>query len=348
MTQTQKLTAWLIAVVVIVLFYLLKPIIAPFLIAAFLAYLGDPFVKQLMQFKIPRTLAAILVFVVIMAAILLLVLFLVPLLSRQVTLFFTRLPSILAWFQQIALPWVSQHFNINLSLDPQSLKTIAAQHLQQAGGMAATVWTTLSHSGLALLGWLAKLLLIPIVTFYLLRDWDEVVQGIRQLIPRRIEPQTILLVRECDGVLSAFLRGQLSVMLALAIIYSIGLAIVGLDIALLLGVVAGALAIVPYLGIIVGVVVACITALVQFHDWLHPLYVCIVFAVGHLAESMVLTPWLIGGRIGLHPVAVIFAILAGGHLFGFTGVLLALPVAAIVMVLVRHMKRHYVQSTFYS
>lgn len=322
-------------------------VLTPFIVAAFLAYLADPLVTRLVRLKVPRTLAATLVFVVTMTAVIVLLLFLIPLLINQLVVFFNRIPELLAWIQLSALPWLNQHLNLSLALDLPTLKTAVAQHWQQVGNVALQMWTILSQSGLAFLEFFAKLLLIPVVTFYLLRDWDNVILLAKQLLPQRIAPRVISLICECEEVVGAFFRGQLLVMLGLAIIYSLGLTLVGLDIALLVGVIAGVLAIVPYLGIIVGVTIAGIAALMQFHDGIHLMYIGIVFLVGHLVENMVLTPWLVGDRIGLHPVAVIFAILLGGHFFGFVGILLALPVAAIVMVLLRHLKQYYVHTEFY-
>lgn len=349
MTKAQQRIWFSISLlVVLVLLYFLRSILAPFLIAAFLAYLGDPLVNLLRRLHLSRTWAATIVFLVIMLILLGLLLFLIPLLWRQVTVLINRLPEVFAWIQQFVLPWINQEFNLNLSFDLNDLKRILAEHWKQAGSVAAEVWKVFSHSGVVIAAWLAKLLIIPVVTFYLLRDWELVLQGIQDLIPRRAEKKVTELARECNEVLGAFLRGQLLVMLALAIIYSLGLAISGLDLALLLGFIAGLLAIVPYLGVIIGVSTASIAALMQFHDWIHVLYVVIVFIVGHILEHTVLTPWFVGDRIGLHPVAVIFAILAGGDLFGVTGVLLALPVAAVLMVLVRHLRNHYFKSVLYS
>lgn len=350
MTRSQRVTVGLAVVVLLLLFYLLKPVLTPFLIAALLAYLGDPLVVHLVRLKIPRTLAATLVFIVIMLVVLALLLLLVPLLGKQVGVFIAKVPQLLQWAQAVGLPWLNQYLgdsSINIP-DLQTVKTTIISHWQQASNVAAIAWRTLSQSSLALIGWVAKLLLIPVVTFYLLRDWDQVIKGARQLLPRQFEPTLVNLARECNEVLSAFFRGQLLVMLALAIIYTIGLKIVGLDLALLIGCIAGVLTIVPYLGITIGILMASIAALVQFQDGLHLLYVAIVFVVGHVAESTVLTPWLVGDRIGLHPVAVIFAVLVGGHLFGFVGVLLALPVAAVLMVLLRHMRQRYINSHLYN
>jgi predicted PurR-regulated permease PerM len=170
---------------------------------------------------------------------------------------------------------------------------------------------------------------------------------LRELLPRPLEPTISAFARESDEVLAAFLRGQLSVMIALGAVYTAGLMLVGLDLAVLIGLLAGLVSFVPYLGIIVGGGAALIAAAVQFQDWFHPAMVLLVFVVGQALEGFVLTPWLVGDRVGLHPVAVIFAILAGGQLFGFLGVLLALPVAAVLMVALRHAHGRYLASALY-
>jgi predicted PurR-regulated permease PerM len=189
--------------------------------------------------------------------------------------------------------------------------------------------------------------LVPVVGFYLLRDWDLLVERVSTLVPRGAAPTVARLARESDQVLGAFLRGQLSVMIALGAIYGIGLWLVGIDVGPLIGMIAGLISFVPFLGAIVGVVMALIAALVQYHDWLHVILVAVVFAVGQTLEGYVLVPKLVGDRIGLHPVAVIFAVLAGGELFGFIGVLVALPVAAVAMVLLRYAHERYRQSAMY-
>jgi predicted PurR-regulated permease PerM len=180
-----------------------------------------------------------------------------------------------------------------------------------------------------------------------MRDWDEVIEKVHEMIPRTMEETAVSLVRDCDEVLSQFLRGQLLIMLILGCIYAVGLSIVGLNLALLIGLLAGLASIVPYLGFAVGIVAATLAAMFQFHEVLPLVYVVIVFVIGQGIEGMVLTPLLVGDRIGLHPVAVIFAVLAGGHLFGFFGILLALPVAAVVMVFVRHLRSSYLDSHYY-
>jgi predicted PurR-regulated permease PerM len=332
--------------------YLLSPILTPFLVAGLLAYLGDPLVNRIERLKVPRTVGVIIVFLMIFTLILVGCLLLFPMLGRQIALVINRLPAFLNWIQQTGLPWVYATFgieqlNIQELINIDSVKTAIAEHWREAGSMAVFTWKAVSHSGHVVLIWLMNLILVPVVTFYLLRDWDRVLGESSDLLPRSIEPTVTKLFSECNEIVGAFFRGQLMVMLVVGLFYSLGLWFVGLDLALLIGIVAGLLSIIPYLGFILGMLLACIATLYQFHDATHLFYVLGVFTVGHVIEAMWLTPMLVGDRIGLHPVAVIFAILAGGQLFGFIGVLLALPVAAVIMVLLRHAGKHYKGSGLY-
>jgi predicted PurR-regulated permease PerM len=330
--------------------YLLKPILMPFLVGAFLAYLGDPLVERLHHFALPRSMAALIVFILIFFGVALFFVLLIPLLQAQLTLLAQKIPAILSFIQVSVVPWLNQqagHFNLQPMLDANQIKTLISQHWLQAGLVLADVWEAVSRSSGALVTWIVNLLLIPVVTFYLLRDWPKLLKNLEELLPRKRVKTTVALLQECNVVLSAFFRGQLLVMLALAIIYALGLSLVGLQVALLIGLIAGLLSIVPYLGFSVGLIAALLAALGQFHEGKQLLSVVLVFIIGNLAEGMLLTPWLVGDKIGLHPVAVIFAVLAGGHLFGFFGVLLALPVAAVLMVFVEHIKRRYQSSSLY-
>ncbi|MCL5669405.1 MAG: AI-2E family transporter [Gammaproteobacteria bacterium] len=330
------------------LVYLLAPVLTPFLAAALFAYLGNPLVGRLEARKLPRGVSASLVFGLFLFIVLLTLLILIPLLERQITTFIGKLPGYFTWMQETALPWLRERLGLEETvLDINTLQEILRQHWQKAGGIASSVLGSVSNSGFTFLSWLANLVLIPLVTFYLLRDWNVLLTRIHELLPRQIEPTAVTLARESDEVLGAFLRGQLSVMLALSVIYTTGLWLMGLDLALLIGLTAGLLSFVPYLGFAIGIVAAGIAALVQFQDLLHLLPVLAVFGAGQIIESFWLTPHLIGKRIGLHPVAVIFAVMAGGQLFGFLGVLLALPAAAVIMVLLRHLRERYLSSALY-
>lgn len=354
--MTANLRLQLLAIVLLVgwLIYLLGPVLTPFVAAALLAYLADPLADQLERKGLRRQNAVIIVVITLGLLLAAILLFLLPMLERQIGKLISSLPRYIAWVRESALPWLVT----KLGLDPELLRPgqladqiaeVVKENWRTAGGVAATVVAGVSKSGLALLGFLANLLLIPVLFFYFLRDWDRLVARIDALLPRHIQPLIERLSRDSDQVLGAFMRGQLSVMAALAAVYSIGLWLVGLDLALLIGLSAGLISFVPYLGTILGVTGALIAAFVQFgpNDWFHPGMVLVVFGIGQMLEGMVLTPWLVGDRIGLHPVAVIFAIMAGGQLFGFLGVLLALPVAAVLMVVVRWLHERYLASDLY-
>jgi len=341
---------WLGAVLLFCAFvYLLHPILSPFLIALLLAYMGDPLVDRLEKFKLSRTLSVVLVFAFFTLIVMTALLVLVPMLAKQLVRLYQLAPQMLDWLQQTALPWVQSHVGLSDSFWKfDKIKEAISQHMGQAGDIVGIVLSQATTSTLALIGWLTNLVLIPVVGFYLLRDWDVMMAKIRSLLPRHRESQVVGLAGECHEVLGAFIRGQLLVMVALGFIYAAGLMLTGLELGLLIGMVAGLAAIVPYMGFIIGIGSAIVAGLFQFGlDPLHMALIVAVFMIGQMLEGMVLTPLLVGDRIGLHPVAVIFAILAGGELFGFTGILLALPVAAVIMVLVRHVHDLYKESDIY-
>lgn len=335
------------------LIYLLAPIITPFAISAVLAYFGDPLVDRLekatvWRWQMSRSVSVGIVFMLMLSLLVVVLLIMIPLLVEQTRLLISRSPEWIEWFSTRALPWVAAKAGIEMTdFDPARFAEMMKQHWKEVSSAAFKVIDVISKGGLAVAAVLTNLILIPVVTFYLLRDWDLLVKGIHDLLPRNIEGEVSRMAIEVDDVLGAFFRGQLMVMLALGLIYSIGLSLVGIDLAILIGLGAGLLSIVPYLGFIVGVLIASGVAIFQFQDWIHLLMVLLVFGVGQAAEGMYLTPKLVGDRIGLHPVTVIFAVLAGGQLFGFLGVLIALPVAAALNVIVRHMRQKYRQSGLY-
>ena len=331
------------------LLYLLAPVLTPFLMSALLAYLGDPLVDRLERMGMSRTLGVLTVFGIMFVTGILALVVLLPMLSHQAVAFLNNIPEALDWLHKQVAPRVAALVGSEVvSIDIEGLRTAIVDHWRQVGSVAGRVMSSLGRSGQVVLGWLTYLLLIPVVTFYLLRDWDHLVAAVRDLLPQRAAPTIGRLATEIDAVLAQFLRGQLTVMLALAAIYVSGLWIVGLDLAFVIGITAGLLSFVPYLGVIVGVAAAVVAAFLQFHDIAHLIGVAAVFTVGQVLEGMVLSPLLVGDRIGLHPVAVIFAVMAGGQLFGFFGVLVALPVAAVVVVLLRHSRDEYFKSELYA
>ena len=330
------------------LLYLLAPVLTPFLLSALLAYLGDPLVDRLERLGASRTLGVLAVFGFMLIAGVLALLILLPMLSHQAVAFLNNIPAALDSLQKQLAPRLATLIGRDVvSVDIEALRTAILEHWRQVGSVAGQVMSYFSRSGQVLLGWVTYLLLIPVVTFYLLRDWDALVAALHDLLPQRAAPTVVKLATEIDAVLAEFLRGQLTVMLALAVIYTCGLWFVGLDLAFVIGMLAGLLSFVPYMGVIVGVVAAGVAAFLQFHDVAHLLGVAVVFGVGQGLEGMVLSPLLVGDRIGLHPVAVIFAVMAGGQLFGFFGVLVALPAAAVVVVLLRHSRDEYLKSALY-
>lgn len=342
---------WLMALGLLVLgwlLYLLAPILMPFAAGALLAYLGNPLVSRLMALGLKRTWAVSLSFFSLLLSVTVALVLVLPLLWQQVVYLESRLPRVLRWFNREGIPWIEKHLHVQIDrLDMDLIGQWLSSYWVEAGSAAGNVLTQVAKSSMDILALGGMLALIPVVTFYLLLDWDDLLERIRNLIPRNLEPRISLMARECDEVLAAFLRGQLMVMVALGVVYAVGLQIVGLKLALMIGLLAGLGSIIPYFGFAIGIVSATAAALVQFGTFESVLMVWLVFAIGQAIEGWVLQPFLVGDKIGLHPVAVIFAIMAGGQLFGFVGMLLALPAAAVIMVLLRHAHERYQKSRLY-
>ena len=332
--------------------YQLGPVITPFLAAAILAYICDPLVDKLSiagigKFKLGRTLATVIVILGLFASMTLVVLILIPLLQKQSLLIAERLPALTENFRIYAEPWLKTNLGIDFTIDIGQVQQVVTEHWQEASNILSNILKTAGSKGLALIGMVANLLLLPVVLFYLLRDWDNLIEKTAELIPRNWLATTVTITKEVDRVLAEFLRGQLSVMAALCAFYSLGLWLAGLEMALSIGLIAGLLSFVPYLGFAIAFMMAVLLALLQFSSLSDIVPVLLVFGVGQIVESYLLTPFLVGDRIGLHPVVVILALLAGGQLFGFAGVLLALPVGAAIAVGLRHAKQSYLNSDAY-
>ncbi len=329
--------------------WLLAPVLTPFVAALMLAWLGNPLVHVLERAGRSRNTAVLIVYFSTTLIILLGLLVMLPLLWHQLASLLDGIPNLVVWFKQTALPWVSErlHRDASTMLDPTQAANVIQNHWKDVGSLTSVVIGYASRSGLAVLLLLSYMVLIPILLFYFLRDWPLLIQRIHDLIPRDIEPTISQIVRESDEMLMAFVRGQLLVMVLLGTIYALGLWLIGLDSGLLIGFIAGLVSFVPYLGATVGVVAAVVASLVQYGDVSHLLWVGVVFLIGQSIESYFLTPKLVGDRIGLSPPAVIFAIMAGGQLFGFIGIMLALPAAAVLNVLFKHMRQRYLKSRIY-
>ncbi|MEO8365519.1 MAG: AI-2E family transporter [Pseudoxanthomonas sp.] len=332
------------------LLWLLSPILTPFAVAALLGWMGDPLVDRLQLAGRSRNTAVIMVFTLMALLLALVLIILVPLIESQISTLIESLPRYRLWFTGVAIPWVEGRTGMQIAswLDLDHLIELMRSNWERAGGVATTVLGYVSRSGFALIGMLTSIVLIPVITFFFLRDWDLLVGRVASMIPRDHIDTVSRLARESSDVLGGFLRGQFLVMVILGVMYGIGLWAVGLDLGILIGIIAGLLTFVPYLGPTSGVVLGLLAALMQYGDWKHIAGVLAVFGIGQLIESYWLTPKLVGDRIGLHPVAVIFAVLAGGQLFGFLGMLLALPMAAVVNVLLRYAHERYTQSHLYA
>ena len=334
---------WLIAITLTGwLFYLLAPVLTPFVAAALLAYIGDPLADRLQKVKMPRTLAVVAVFLITFLLLALLILLVGPLIKTQIAALFDALPDIARRVEQEWLPSVTGWLDLELG-DDVGIGAFLARYSDMVGSWSGKLLLSVSKSGGALAAAVLSLFLIPILTFYLLRDWDSILVHIGALVPESQRDTVFQLARETDDVLSAFLRGQLLVMAALAIIYSIGLSLVGLKFAVAIGVVAGLVSFVPYLGFVFGIALAGLTVALEPNPLWQIVGVIVTFTLAQVLEGSVLTPKLVGDRIGLHPVIIIFAVAAGGQLFGFFGILLALPAAAVLSVLVRFAFHRYLK-----
>lgn len=326
------------------LIYLLSPILTPFLLAAVIAYICNPMVTWLEFHKISRTLGTVLVMLLAISALSVMVLIMLPLFEKEISRLIERLPFLLDALKIRVIPWLEANFNLDLQLDIAAFRQIILDHWQSAGGMAVKMLPGLKIGGLVILEFIMNVLLLPVVLFYLLRDWTVLTEKLRGLIPPSWQEEVLPLVQETDRVLAEFMRGQIAVIIIMSGYFITGLWLVGLEFALPIGLTAGVLVFVPYLGAIVGLVLATLAVMTQFQEWSSTLAVWSVIGSGQLLESMLITPRLVGERIGLHPVAVIFALLAFGQLFGFIGILLALPVSAVLLVWLRHLHSRYLEA----
>lgn len=354
LTSEQKQTLlWLgLGLALVALLILLGPIMAPFIAAGILAYALNPAVdrlssKRIGKLAIPRTLAVIVVMLLLLAALLALVLVVLPVVQKEIPLLRDQIPALLLKAHAAIAPRL-RALGVDVPMDIEDIRRLMAEYFSTSGdAIWATALASARAGGVAVLGLVGNAILIPVVLFYLLLDWHAILAQLRNAVPRRWLGKTMEMARETDGLLAQYLRGQLAVMLALSVYYSAALAIAGFDVALPVGITTGLLAFIPYAGFGLGLMLALISAVLQFDGLQGLIAVAVIYSLGQVLESFFLTPRLVGERIGLHPVTVIFALLAFGQLFGFAGVLLALPATAVVSVALRHLRAQYVSSSFY-
>ena len=331
--------------------YLLKPVVLPFIAAFLVAYLFSPLVDKLHKIGLPRWLAISIVFIGIGVVLTLAMWYLVPLVWQQLMYARDSIPAGIHWLNYTFLPWVSQTFGVEqMEIDTQQMSSVVMEYIQTnySADSIQAMLLKVAQSGLNFIQIGGTVVLVPIIAFYFLLDWDRMLDNMRRLIPRPYEKSTLHIVGECHNVLGAFVKGQFLVMFLLGTVYAVGLQLIGLEVGLIIGMVAGLASIIPYLGFAVGIIAAVVATLFQFGiDWMQLFLVGVVFMVGQAIEGYVLQPFLLGDKIGLSPVAVVFAVLAGAQLAGFLGMLIALPVAAIIVVLLRHERDCYEKSHIY-
>lgn len=340
--------AWLgLALGCLGLVWLLSPVLMPFVTAAVLAYVLAPAVERLTRRRWPRLLAVIVVELVALALVTGVLLLIVPILSRELPLLREQIPVLAGRINETVVPLL-RGWGIQVSLDIASVKAFVLKYLNaNVDDSLATLISSARIGGSFVLALLGNLVLLPVVLFYLLLDWPRLVAWLRELVPLRQLARVWGFLEECDEVLGQYLRGQMLVMAVLAVYYTVALALAGFDLALPIGVFTGLGIFVPYLGFGLGALLATLAALLQFGNLYGLLAVLLIYGIGQLMESFVLTPRLVGERIGLHPIAVIFALLAFGHLFGFVGVLIALPAGALTLVALRRARAAYLASPLY-
>lgn len=352
-STTQKRTAaWLlIAIIAALLLTLLAPVLTPFIVAAVLAYALTPLVNRLDHLgrgRLPRVAAVLIVELLFILMLLGEILLIVPILARELPLLREQVPLLFdrlnVWLQPLAA-----QMGLNLSLDTASIRGFVLKYLDANGeDVLGSTLASIKLGGSVALALVGNAVLIPVALFYLLLDWERFVTRVVELVPVPLRAEYDAFMGEADGVLGQYLRGQLLVMIILAAFYSVGLSLFGLDLALPIGVFTGLVAFVPFLGFGLGLVLATLSGLLQFASIKAVVMVAVVYGAGQVIESYVLTPRLVGERIGLHPLAVIFALLAFGQLFGFVGVLVALPASAVLLVAIRRVRAGYMASKLYT
>lgn len=341
---------WIMALVAAVfgwLVYLLGDVLTPFVVAAVLAYVLDPLVEWLERRHFGRSAASMLVMVSALLLLLALMLVLVPMLVSQFVRLAARLPQLVGFVQGTVLPWLNDLAGDYVEIDQASIVAWLQSHAGELSNTLKSWAPALVRQGGNVISGVGNMLILPLLLYYFLLDWKRWSEGIRALVPRRFLDTYTRISGNMDEVLGEFLRGQLLVMLIMGFVYGLGLMAVGLDSGFAIGMIAGILVFVPYLGAFTGLLLATVAALLQFGSWHGLLMVWGVFALGQLLESFVVTPKIVGDRIGLSPFWVIFSLMAFGQLMGFVGMLAGLPLAAVTLVLLREGAQAYFRSDFY-
>jgi len=347
MIYGRHLTFWVATFLVLVaLLWLLHDILLPFVAGIALAYVLAPLADRVERLGINRTVAALLVVSVLVVALIALMLLLVPLLLQQGSALISNIPGYFKRVKELIvdanLPWLNW---LGAAETGKTASDLVGQVATWLLSFSYSLWT----GGKALVSFASVLIVMPVVTFYLIRDWHAMIDRVDSWVPVRQRGAVRQLAREIDAAIGGFLRGQFGVCLVLGCYYAIALMLVGLDFALLIGLTAGVITFVPYIGSMTGLMIAASVAIAQFWpDWKRIALVVAIFLVGQFIEGNIVSPKFVGERVGLHPVWLIFAMFAFGYLFGFVGLLIAVPLGAAIAVLLRFALRQYFASPFYT
>lgn len=352
MMHGKKITHnWMIWLTIFVLFciavYVLRSVLLPFVAGIVIGYLLDPWASKFEKWGMRRTCATVLVMFLVVIIAVPAVLMLFGIIDEQLGQFIRAVPNYLASFARKIEPVINELQQRIPSLEPERIRDYIRSNMANSLKLVGNVMRSVITNGFALINILSLVLITPIVAFYMLRDWDTFVAKVDSLLPKQSKKSIEKQAREIDRILASFIRGQLSVCVLLGTFYAVGLYIVGLDLGVLVGFLAGIISFIPYVGTIFGFVVSMAIAFAQFDNMMQILQVAGVFLVGQFIEGNFLTPKLVGDSVGLHPVWVMFALLAGGVLLGFLGLMIAVPVAAIIGVIMRHAIENYKQSSLY-
>ena len=346
----RRLFIVVVLIIAFVLLYLMMPVILPFVFAFVLAYLFNPLVKRLSKY-IKRWMAILIVYSTITLGMALLLWWLIPTLLHQLQAAWEYLPKVLSWYNEVVRDWFITNSNIRLPvLEAKGFSETLVEYLQTHYEFsdASSMMSQVLASSMSFINNAGLIVLVPILTFYFLFNWDKRIQMWKKTIPAPYCEKVVAIAQECDRALMAFIKGQLLVMVLLGVIYAVQLQLIGLELGLIIGMVAGIASFVPYLGFGIGFIAAIIACLFQFGlDWTYLSLIVGAFLVGQAAEGYILQPLLLGDKIGLSPLWVIFAVLAGASLLGFVGMLIALPVSAVLNVLFRHLYAYYQSTDFY-
>lgn len=350
--KEKKLIGWIGFIVVLflifILFRVLKSILFPFILSMILAYIFNPLVNKLQNIIPKREIAIIIIILIFFCMIVIFLISIIPILVQQITSIYEILPHMLKLFNIHAIPWLNNTFHMSLNIiNLDTITSFVSDHTNTIKLTLPKLLLIITKKGGGAINLLIDLILTPFLLYYFLLDWSLYIENAYKLVPRRFYDNANKIMHEINKVLGQFLKGQLTVMFLMSIIFGLALTATGLNNGFLIGIISGLLVFIPYLGAIIGLFLATLTAILQFNGLYHVLLVIVVFFVCHLLESLIITPKLVGNKIGISPVLVIFSLFAFGKLLGFTGLLLSLPLSAICSVLFREGLKHYLSSDFY-